>query len=295
MKTGLKVLGPILSLCLLSSTAALAGLKDGTYTGKSTIVKRSLVNPDVMALLLKTDPNTKKQYAILAQYDRKAYLNIVSGPLISLTPAGKSASLLTSWVPRMALYEVQQRTDLNYYLVPMKVDARGDLVANEDVQPDFLTLKTANTIKDSEIRRFDRKAKDGKVVESVKMDEKYDANSTWEKMVVGNYLASTDNTGGDYLKKSKGVNATLDANGQLAINFNGISGLFSLEEKADRIFVVKSSDAKNVNADKIENKVAVFIDIVNWKDLGIKAFTTEEMLFIDLDEESNVGFFYERH
>lgn len=62
-------------------------------------------------------------------------------------------------------------------------------------------------------------------------------------------------------------------------------------EVAPKIFTFKPKGAITKGADKVLSRIAVFVDIVNWKPF----FTTDELLLVNPDDAKDVGFYYERH
>lgn len=289
MTKTLKSVGLFLATAMIS-VQALAQLPSGTITGQSDKVPSSWSDPNAMALIIQNDQASNKTYAILAEYDRKAYTHIVTKPAVGL-PLGSEGAYLTSWVPRMHIYEVEKFSAQRYLLKPLHVDDRGDIVAKPDTRPDVIWIKTPGTLLDARLLRFE---KDGKTIaEQILLDGKYPANSTWEPMIPAKYFGTKDSTGGDYMKKD--VNASLFPDGNLVLSTPEVQGSFTLTEKLPRMFVVSSVSSNNVGAEQVENRIAVFIDIVNWKGLKLQRFTTEEMLLINPNDPNDLGFYYERH
>lgn len=278
-----------LLLALLLTTAhAMANLAEGTITGTSNLVKTSLLDPNIMAFIVQYDPTTKINYAILAEYDRKSFAHFATLPVFGL-PLGSRGSYLTSWVNRMYLYQVDRLTSTQYELKTLKVAADGEIEVDKDIKASLLTLKNANTLKGAVIQRFEGSST---VSETIQLNNKRPANSTWENLVPGRYFGTNNNTGGDYFKKD--VNTNLDDEGLLLVDRSEIKGAFQLEEKKPKMFTVTSLNSNNLGAEKITNRIAVFIDIVNWKELGIERFTTEELMIINPQNAKDVGFYYER-
>jgi hypothetical protein len=282
----LKKMCLILAVFAINATS-FAELPEGTFTGQSNIVKSSLTAPNAMALIIKKDQATGNSYAILAEYERKPWTHFVTALPIGAT-IGKEASYLTSWVNRMYIYKVDG-SGMSYKLIPLKVDADGNIVPMLTMPAVDLNLKTEGSLLGAQISRYYAKNK----VELINMNGKYPANSTWEDMIPGNYFGSTDSSGGDYT--SSDVNTSLFEDGTLNLDLPNTKGTFSLTEKLPGMFVVKSNSSFNKGNDKVAGRIVVFIDIVNWKSLGIDRFTTEEMLMINPFNASDVGFYYERH
>ena len=70
-----------------------------------------------------------------------------------------------------------------------------------------------------------------------------------------------------------------------------IVGKFDAVEKAPGMYVFTTKGSVAKGADKVVNRIGVFVDIVNWKPF----FTTDELLLINPDDAKDVGFYYERH
>lgn len=288
--TTFKTMSLFLALTL-GTVCAQAELQSGTITGKSNLLKSSIRDPNVMALTIQNDAASKRTFAILSEYDRKAYTHFLTLPIVSWK-LGTKGAYLTSWINRMHIYEVSQKDDMTYTLIPLEVTAAGDIQANNgSMNHAVIRLEEAGSLKNATIDRYDSIA--AEPVETIKLNNKRSANSTWEDLVPGNFFLTDDNTGGDYSKKD--VNGTLSDDGTLLMMSEKVSGQYQLTEKLPKMFVVTSAKANNVGAEHMVGRIAVFVDIVNWKGLGIDRFTTEEMLFINPNNPSDVGFYYERH
>lgn len=277
---------------VIASANAHASLAEVTITGTSNLVKTTVLDPNVMAFIVQHDAKTGINYAILAEYDRfsKIPAHFITVPALSL-PLGEKGAYLTSWVNRMYLYQLDRITSTSYELKTLKVDNKGDIVVNHDIKANILKLKKADTLVGAEIQRFEKNQ--AQAVETIVLNNKYPANSTWENMVPGRYFGTNDNTGGDYFKKS--VNTNLSEDGVLIVNRSEIKGTYQITEKLPKMFTVDTADSKNLGVDKITNRIVVFVDIVNWKGLNIQRFTTEELLIINPEDANDVGFYYERH
>ncbi len=269
---GLKYL--LLSSILASSIGFASALPEGAFKGQSQLLKGN----DVMAFLIKKDPaNKDRYYAILSEYDR-----------VPVTHLGGKKMALTKWVPRMYVYRVDKIADLEYTLSPLLVTAAGEIDINTSVKSSTLMLKASNEMNGAELIRNDQKSQ---VPEKIKF--KGVVNSTWEPYVPGKYFGTIDNTGGDYLKK--GVNTELFTDFVAKFSRNDIFGEFSIAEKAPGLFVFTPQGNNLKGTDKIQGRIGVFVDIVNWKSFGLEKFTTEELLLINTEDANDVGFYYERH
>ncbi|MBI3298761.1 MAG: hypothetical protein HYZ75_11390 [Elusimicrobia bacterium] len=227
---------------------------------------------DVMALLIKEDPrNVGTHYAILADYTR---LNIPSPERLQIT----------KWVPRMYTYKLERIGGQRYALRTLKVDEKGEIVPDMSVPASELKLPTAGSMEGAVLIRRD---KDGEEVEAITINA--GAGSTWEDYVPGKYFWSKDSTGGDYLKKT--VNTTLTEDRVAEFATDDVHGRFDMVEKAPGLWVFVPKGTGGRGAEKLEGKIGVFIDIVNWKPV----FTTDELMIVNPNDANDVGFFYERH
>lgn len=233
---------------------------------------------DVMALLVKKDMTAADSYyVILAEYDRVPFTNF-----------GKRFPL-TRWVNRMYAYHMTKVSELTYSLSKLAVKSAGTLQIDKSVSSHLLQLKKADSFDGAKLIR--KNSKSESVEEVIVFNGR--VGSTWEGFVPGQYFGSVDNTGGDYFDDT--VNTTVATDYSVAIKRNDINGMFEMKEQAPGLFSLSANSKDVKGADKIEDRIVVFIDIVNWKHLGIKKFTTEEMLIINPDDASDVGFYYERH
>lgn len=259
-----------LAVALLAASAGAKDLPEGGATGHTPLVK----DPDVMALLIKKDKSKEGiWYAVLSEYTR---LKHIPGP---------ERLEVTRWVPRMHAYRVEKISDVRYAMRPLHVSAAGEIEPDGQYVPSALQLKEAGTLKGATLTRFDKGS--NLFSETITFDGSL--GSTWENFVVGNFFWSRDPTGGDYLKK--GINTTLSDDHVADFRTEKISGSFQMTEKVPGFWTLKAKNGKAVGADKIEDRIGVFIDIVNWKPL----FTTNELLLINPDDPRDVGFFYQRH
>lgn len=117
-----------------------------------------------------------------------------------------------------------------------------------------------------------------------------------EGWVPGDYFGSKDSTGGDYTHKR--VNTRLGKDKSADFFQQDIVGKFDAVEKAPgmfvftpRMYIAMPGAPASKGADKVVSRIAVFVDIVNWKPF----FTTDELLLINPDDAKDVGFYYERH
>ncbi len=259
------------ALASLLSAAAYAGpIPEGSW-GSGEIEKS-----DVMSLLIKADAaNPHGGWAVLAEYTR-LHLPVVTGLL-------PERLRVANWVPRMYLYRVSQLDKTRFSLSPVKVSASGGIEIDAAKPVSELTLAEKGTLVGASLVRKESGAADETIVFRNKI------SSTWEGYVPGDYFGSKDSTGGDYLHKR--VNTRLSEE-KVADFFQAeIVGKFDVTEAAPKIFTFKAKGAVEKGADKVLTRIAVFIDIVNWKPF----FTTDELMLINVDDARDVGFYYERH
>lgn len=271
----IKTLTLSFAFTLLSASVALAsGLPEGSFKGSSTMIQNRGLQNDAMAFLIKKDPNNAgRSYAVLAEYDRLPLTNVTT----------KTA--ITKWVNRMYAYQIDQVGELQFQLKPLKVAEDGSIVGNEDVPSSMLLLANKGTLEKAVLVRVDIKT--GQQVEAIAMKGR--VGSTWEKMVPGNYFGTSERTGNDYFNKD--VNTYVTNEGLVLFNQKDIQGRFQLVEGAPGLFSMQSLSEDNQGLERVAGRIAVFIDIVNWKPL----FTTDEMLLINPENAEDVGFYYERH
>lgn len=269
-----------LATTAITSAANAQNLPEGSFRGKSNQVVTTIKNPDVMALILKKDPNSSGHLAILGEYTR------VPG-----TPALGTKLVLTSWVPRLYIYQVVRVNELQFVMKPLFVDEAGKVITRDDVQFDTLTLKTAGSLDRAFVTRFDRQSR--LPIETIQIDGR--VGSTWESFVPGDFMLTNDSSGRDYSKKT--VNVKIAQDGFANYYSDEIVGKFRFTEqgRGTGVFTVLPAEENVKGADKLTGRIGVFIDIVNWKHMGIQRFTTEELLMINPDDASDVGFYYERH
>lgn len=237
------------------------------------------LNNDVISFIVQKDQSRDESYyVIMSEYDRVPFTNM-----------GRRFPL-TKWVNRMYAYQMVQVAPLKYQMNKLVIDANGEINADSNQVMALLELKTAKSFDGAKLSRY-TSAQDKTVAEVVVLNGR--VGSTWENYVPGNYFGSSDNTGGDYFDKS--VNTVITSDGVAKLNTKKTTGEFSIAEKKPKMFVLKTISENARGADQVLNRIGVFIDIVNWKHLGIKKFTTEEFLLINPENASDVGFFYERH
>lgn len=231
---------------------------------------------DVMALLIRADrDNPTAGWAVLAEYTR-LHVPLVTGLL-------PERLRVANWVPRMYLYRVGQIDKLRFSLSPVKVSASGGLEIDSTKAVSELALAEKGTLIGAALARKEN----GREDETIAFRNKI--SSTWEGYVPGDYFGSKDSTGGDYLHKR--VNTRLSGDKVADFFQTEIKGKFDMTEPVPGIFTFKAKGAVEKGADKVLTRVAVFIDIVNWKPF----FTTDELMLINVDDAKDVGFYYERH
>ncbi len=253
-------------------TAAHAGpIPEGSWGGSSALIG----GPDVMALIVRQDPaNPTAGYAILAEYTRLPYI------------PGPERLEIARWVPRLYIYRVEQIDKLRFAMKPLRVSAAGEIVVDGGYPATGeLTLAKKGTLVGATLTRFEKGS--AAVAETVAFEGK--VSSTWESWVPGNFFGSKDSTGGDYLKKD--INTRLGKDKVADFFQKDIVGKFDAVEKAPGMYLFTPKGAVAKGADKVVTRIAVFVDIVNWKPF----FTTDELLLINPDDAKDVGFYYERH
>jgi hypothetical protein len=274
MKTAFCRLGLTVAFAALTS-AAFAGLPEGSFKGRSSLIRNSLIQNDAMAFLIKKDPEKADvYYAVLSEYDRIPFTHFTR----------KTA--ITKWVPRMYAYQVEKVAELEYALKPLSVNAQGEIVPKPDTKADTLVLKKDNSLRGAILTRF-KKDFYTETAETIRMNGR--VGSTWEGFIPGTYYGTDRKSGGDYFNKK--INTELTTDGVARFSQERVQGEFQMTEKLPGMFTFSSVNKDNKGQELMENKIAVFIDIVNWKPL----MTTDEMLVIDPDDATNVGFYYERH
>jgi len=253
---------------LIASVANAGPLPVGSWGGASSLIS----GPDVMALIVRQDPaNPTAGYAILAEYTRLPYI------------PGPERLEIARWVQRLYVYRVEQLGKDRFAMKPLRVSAAGEIEADSAAVSGELTLAKTGTLVGATMTRYEK----GAIAETITFDGK--VSSTWENWVPGDYFGSKDSTGGDYTHKRINTRLGKDLSGDF---FQlDIVGKFTASEKAPGMFVFLPSGAITKGADKIQGRIAVFVDIVNWKPF----FTTDELLLINPDDAKDVGFYYERH
>jgi len=260
-----------LLLAPLLASAALAGpIPAGSWGGASELIG----GPDVMALIIRQDPtNPTAGYAILAEYTRLPYI------------PGPERLEIARWVPRLYIYRMEQLGKDRFAMKPLRVSAAGEIEVDAAAVAGELSLAKAGTLVGAKMTRFEK----GQALPAETIAFEGKVSSTWEGWVPGDYFGSKDSTGGDYTHKR--VNTRLGKDKSAEFFQQDIVGKFSASEKAPGIFVFTPNGAVAKGLDKVAGRLAVFVDIVNWKPF----FTTDELLLINPDDAKDVGFYYERH
>lgn len=261
----------LLLASVLASAAQAGPLPEGSFSGSSPL----LHGPDVMAMLIRKDPqNPTAYYALLAEYTRLPYI------------PGPERLEIARWVPRLYAYRVEQIGKLRYSVKPLRVSASGGIETDPRVTtPSVLTLAKAGSMDGAFLERYEN----GAALPIEKVSFKGKVSSTWETWVTGNYFRSKDPTGGDYLKKD--INTVLTKDQVADFAHQDVVGKFDATEQAPGLYVFKPKGAIAKGADQVVSRIGVFVDIVNWKPF----FTTDELMLINPDDAKDVGFFYERH
>jgi hypothetical protein len=252
------------AVVLLLAASASAGVPNGSFKGATP----KLADPDVMAFIVRGD------YAVLMEYTRQKWI------------PGPERIELTKWVPRTYVFKLEPNGDKRYSVRPIRVSASGELVADPAYPvANSLVLKKDGKMDGAVLTRYDK----GSVLaaETITFDGKL--SSTWENYVPGDYFWSKDPTGGDYFHKA--VNTKLSKDKVASFDLEDIQGRYDMTEKAPGLFTFTAKAADQKGAAKVLPRIAVFIDIVNWKPF----MTTDELLTINPDDAKDVGFYYERH
>lgn len=267
MKTFLRSL---IAVAVLAAAAHAGPIPEGSW-GSGEIEKS-----DIMSLIIKADAgNPTAGWAVLAEYTR-LHVPILTGLL-------PERLRVANWVPRIYLFRVGQIDKLRFSLKPVKVGASGAVETDESKPASELTLAEKGTLIGATLARKEN----GREDETIAFRNKI--SSTWEDYVPGAYFGSKDATGGDYLHKR--INTRLSDDKVADFFQTEIKGKFDMTEVAPKIFTFKAKGAVEKGADKVLPRIAVFIDIVNWKPF----FTTDELMLINTDDAKDVGFYYERH
>ncbi|MBL7546118.1 MAG: hypothetical protein JNL11_20025 [Bdellovibrionaceae bacterium] len=299
MKLGFRSVGLTLAATVISASVSFAStLPEGAFRGNSPLVnakQEKAKENDFMSMLIKKDEkNSDSYYVILAEYtvqDKEVLKFIKLGKIGKLTPKSNELALV-NWVPRMYIYRANKVSDLEFDLKPLMVTASGDIDVNSEAVASHLKLNTANSIEKATLTRLNEKNEVAEVV-TFNPQRTLRGNSTWEGYVPGKYFGTTNSTGDDYFKKT--VNTDISTDGIVNFNRDTVSGKFKIEEKLPKMFTLSAADNVNKGKETVEGKIAVFVDIVNWKSFGLERFTTEELLIINPNDASDVGFYYERH
>lgn len=264
------LLRSFVAVIVLASAAHAGPIPAGSWGGASELIS----GPDVMALIIRQDPaNPTAGYAILAEYTRLPYI------------PGPERLEIARWVPRLYVYRVEQLGKDRFSMKPLRVTAAGEIEVDVAAVSGELALAKAGTLVGAKMTRFEK----GQALPAETIAFEGKVSSTWEKWVPGNYFGSKDKTGGDYTHKR--INTRLADD--LSVDFfqQEIVGKYTAAEKAPGMFVFTPNGAVSKGADKVAGRIAVFVDIVNWKPF----FTTDELLLINPDDAKDVGFYYERH
>lgn len=260
---------PLALAAALLASAASAAVPRGSFGGSSP----ALSNPDIMALLIRPDAaDARLGYAVLAEYDR---LPFIPGP---------ERLRIARWVPRVYIYRVQETAPGRYAMKPLRVSASGGL----ELDPGYLRFGeltlARGRLEGAAMTRYEK----GSTIPAETISFAGRVSSTWEPYVPGRYFRSTDSTGGDYTHDR--VNTVLRADRVAEFSHDPVSGTFDIAEPAPGIFTFKARPGAR-GAERIETRIGVFIDIVNWKPVA----TTDELLLVNPEDARDVGFYYERH
>lgn len=273
-----------LALALLFSSLAAAPVRADLPTGSFKGVSGLIRGADVMALIVQKDPaNPNAGWAILAEYDR----TIEKGPIRwdRRLPASEFFQL-TKWIWRLYAYRVEPAGDKRWSLRPLRVSGAA-VEPDPSYTPGALALAENGTLVGATLTRYEK----GSVLAAETVTFNGALTSTWEDFVPADYFLATDTTGGEYFLKD--VNMRLSKDRVADYDTADIKGKFDLlSTNIPKVFVLRAQNGEVKGRSKIEGRIGVFIDIVNWKSIR---FTTDELLLINPDDARDVGFYYERH
>ncbi len=264
----------ILAALTLMAATSHAALPEGAFKGDSNQIS-GLLNSNIMSLLIKKDPNSSDYYAILAEYKISNVASLIQ------------SSRITNWINRIYSYKIVQTSDLNYDLLPLEVTATGDIQANMSVTASTLTLTKEGSLKGAVFSR------DRSQVSSKNEIMRFDgtsSGSTWENFIPSKYLGTTLSNGLDYFNDYS-YNLVINADMTADFYQNNIKGQFDIRENIQGLFFTMTPRSNAVKGqNKVVGRIAYFTDIVNQKPKK----TNDEILFINPNNGSDIGFYYER-
>lgn len=276
MKTPITV-----ALTLLAAVAASASdLPTGSFKGRSALIHGA----DVMALIIQKDPaNPQAGWAILAEYDRTIASKGGGIEWDRRLPAPERIQL-TRWVFRLYAYRLEPAGQKRWSLRPLKI-AGTQIAPDATVTPSVLALAKDGTLEGATMTRYEK----GSVLAAETISFFGGLSSTWENFVPGDYFLAHDTTGGEYFSKGHNMSISKDMVAEYAAP--EIAGKFDvLATDVPKLFAFRAQSAANKGSEKLVGRIAVFIDIVNWKPV----FRTNELLVINPDDARDLGFYYQR-
>ncbi len=264
----------VLAALTLMAATSHATLPEGAFKGDSSQI-RGLLNSNIMSLLIKKDPNSSDYYAILAEYKVSNVASLIQ------------SSRITNWINRIYSYKIVETSKLNYDLLPLEVTAAGDIQANTNVVASTLTLAKEGSLEGAILLR-DR-SQERFMVEVMRFDGT-SSGSTWENYIPSKYLGTTLSNGLDYFNDYS-YNLVINADMTADFHQNDIKGQFDVRENIQGLFFTMTPRSNNVKGqNKVVGRIAYFTDIVNQKPKK----TNDEILFINPESGSDIGFYYER-
>lgn len=253
------------------STADALSLKEGVYRGRSS-------RGHTLTLLLREAPDNKESFnAVLAQYLYPVFNDEVAFA-----------------VPRMYAFRIDRSTDVNAYIMrPLIVDNQNEIIVNSEAKASSLKITIDKKGKLVPIIMLQRNMKKA---EKITLNRK--PHSTWEDYVYGVY---TEGNVLDYFFDTETAlllpkSSTISDVEETAIFKNKkTTGEYKIRESqnAPGMFVFTKENENVQGADRVEKKIGVFIDIVNWKHKK-EPKTTDELLLINPSKPKDVIIYYEK-
>jgi hypothetical protein len=255
----------------LLAVSAHADLPEGSFRGRTPALR----GDDVMALIVRRDAgDARKGYAVLSEYTRVPYI------------PGPERLEITRWVPRMYIFRVEETSAHHYAFRPLHVSGAGALELDNGYSHagELVTVHGGDNLIGAVLTRYDKTS----LVPAETITFDGNVSSTWQPYVAAEFFASHDATGGDYFHHR--VNTVLRPDHVGVFSQPDITGDFRFTEAVPGIWLLTPLGAVT-GQNLVATRIAVFIDIVNWKPF----FTTNELMLINPDNARDVGFYYQRH
>lgn len=289
----------LLSLIFLNSLSSqsLANSlpQERAFKGESSLIKDTY---NTMAFLIKKDPDhAETYYAVLAEYKRLPGTGFDAGDLIPATKREKLA--ITRWTSRLYAYRLElnkddNSSDLIYTATQLSVAADGSIIDMPNSKKSTLVLAEKDSLNGAVFTRYESDKE--QAAETIQLGK--ELVSTWDAYTPGKYYSSKNRWGLDYLRNkllpepfSKKIDTELTEKGLVKFNQAEFAGEYTISEKLPGLFTFVPAKEDNRGDDYVTSKIGVFVDIMNWKDWGLK---TVELLLIDPSNASNVGFYYQQ-